>query len=73
MLYLWQICQQELFSNINNVPSQKVRIVCADVSDGASDKKHDLAYVDVKQLLQVDANYSRNRYSICEPFHVPLT
>ena len=51
-------------------------IVCVDVSDVASEKENDLAYVDVNQLLQVDVKcFSTNptatwticcnRYSIC--------
>ena len=46
-------------SNVNVVAPAKVRILCVDVSDGASDK-HDLAYVDVNQLLQVNVNVSSN-------------
>ena len=53
-------CYSYTKRNVNVVAPAKVRILCVDVSDGASDKEHDLAYVDVNQLLQVNANVFSN-------------
>ena len=39
---------------MNVVSPEKVHIVCVDVSDVASEKERDWAYVDENQLLQVD-------------------
>ena len=47
-------------SNINVVSHVKVRIVCVDVSDVASQKEHDLDYLDVNQLLFVDVERFSN-------------
>ena len=36
-----------------DVPPEKMRIVCVEVSDSASEKEHDLVNVDVNQMMQV--------------------